>query len=93
MAVWNDRYDGDYGAYAVFAGRGECLDWLADTVMERAATLGVPVLSNEDWRTEIGRDEVRDWLGSEHEFDLVLSWSLGYPDETVSVGIRECERR
>lgn len=75
----------------MFAGRGECLDWLADTVMERAETLGVPVLSNEDWKTEIGWDEVRDWLGCEHEFDLVLSWSLGFPDETVSVGIRETE--
>lgn len=75
----------------MFASRGECLDWLADTVMERAEMLGVPVLSNDDWKTEIGRDEVRDWLGSEHEFDLVLSWSLGFPDETVSVGIRETE--
>lgn len=91
-ACWLDQYDSTYGVYCVFKSRRACLDYLVDTVFERAETLGVEVIDNEFFpeQKEISRKGVRDWLTTNGEFKLVLSYDCcGFPEEYVSVGICE----
>jgi hypothetical protein len=95
-ACWLDQYDSTYGVYCVFKSRRVCLDYLVDTVFERAETLGVKVIDNEFFpeQKEISRKEVRDWLATNGEFKLVLSYDCcGFPEEYVSVGICETTNR
>lgn len=106
MAVWLDDYDNrEFGAYKVFHERGKCLDYLVDTVFERAELLEVDVVdqSAKPIHDEFGdlvfpkmtKLQVRDQLGSGMDFGLVLKTSSVFGnlfiDEQVSVGIREVE--
>lgn len=94
IATWYDQYDNTYGTYAGFESRGKCLDYLVDTVMERAEILGVDVLDNKAFpqKIKIGPKQVRDHLGSYGEFILVLSFNeLDEPEEYVSMGICETD--
>ena len=104
MAVWLDDYDNrEFGAYKVFRERGKCLDYLVDTVFERAELLEVDVVdqSAKPIRDDVGDlvfpkmtwQQVRDQLGSGMDFGLVLRTSPSFDDlivdEQASVGIRE----
>lgn len=93
-AIWLDQYDSDYGCYCVFSSRGKALDYLVDTVFERAETLGVDVTDPDDMHRRLTRDEVRDILGGGDEFRLVLSYDcLDEPEEWVSMKVVETEVR
>ena len=101
-AVWFDDYDCDFGVYRIFRDRGAALDYLTDTVFERAKLLEVdvtdqsapPVLENNCWTfPKMTWKQVRDQLGSGMDFGLVLRTSPSFNDlivdEQASVGIRE----
>ena len=102
-AVWFDDYDCDFGVYKIFRDRGAALDYLTDTVFERAKLLEVDVVdqSAEPIRDDIGDlvfpkmtwQQVRDQLGSGMDFSLVLKTSPMFDDlvvdEQASMGIRE----
>ena len=101
-AVWFDDYDCDFGVYKIFRDRGAALDYLTDTVFERAKLLEVDVVdqSAEPIRDDIGDlvfpkmtwQQVRDQLGSGMDFSLVLKTSPMFDDlvvdEQASMGIR-----
>ena len=102
-AVWFDDYDCDFGVYRIFRDRGAALDYLTDTVFERAKLLKVDVVdqSAKPIRDDVGDlvfpkmtwQQVRDQLGSGMDFGLVLRTSPMFDDlvvdEQASVGIRE----
>lgn len=102
-AVWCDDYDCDFGVYKIFRDRGAALDYLTDTVFERAKLLGVDVVdqSAKPIRNDVGNlvfqkmtwQQVRDQLGSGMDFSLVLRASPLFDDlvvdEQASMGIRE----
>ena len=101
-AVWFDDYDCDFGVYKIFRDRGAALDYLTDTVFERAKLLEVdvtdqsapPVLENDCWAfPKMTWKQVRDWLGSGMDFGLVLraDWEYGSfsVKEQACMGIRE----
>lgn len=103
-ACWMDEYDNnDFGVYKVFRDRGAALDYLTDTVFERAELLGVdvtdqsakPVLDEDDCWTfpKMTWQQVRDQLGSGMDFGLVLraEWEFGFLSvkEQACMGIRE----
>ena len=102
-AVWFDDYDCDFGVYKVFRDRGAALDYLTDTVFERAKLLEVDVVDQyaKPIRDDVGDlvfpkmtwKQVRDQLGSGMDFGLVLraDWEYGYliVKEQACMGIRE----
>ena len=102
-AVWCDDYDCDFGVYKIFRDRGAALDYLTDTVFERAKLLEVDVVdqSAKPVRDDVGDlvfpkmtwQQVRDQLGSGMDFSLVLKTSPMFDDlvvdEQASMGIRE----
>ena len=102
-AVWFDDYDCDFGVYKIFRDRGAALDYLTDTVFERAKLLEVDVVdqSAKPIRDDVGDlvfpkmtwQQVRDQLGSGMDFSLVLKTSPMFDDlvvdEQASMGIRE----
>ena len=101
-AVWFDDYDCDFGVYKIFRDRGAALDYLTDTVFERAKLLEVdvtdqsapPVLENDCWTyPKMTWKQVRDQLGSGMDFGLVLraDWECGSLSvkEQACMGIRE----
>ena len=101
-AVWFDDYDCDFGVYRIFRDRGAALDYLTDTVFERAKLLEVdvtdqsapPVLENDCWTfPKMTWKQVRDQLGSGIDFGLVLraDWEYGSLSvkEQACMGIRE----
>lgn len=102
-ACWLDEYDNnDFGVYRVFRTRAEALDYLTDTVFERAKLLEVdvtdqsapPVLEDGCWTfPKMTWDQVRDQLGSGMDFGLVLraDWEYGFLSvkEQACMGIRE----
>ena len=101
-AVWFDDYDCDFGVYKIFRDRGAALDYLTDTVFERAKLLEVdvtdqsapPVLENNCWTfPKMTWKQVRDQLGSGMDFGLVLraDWECGSLSvkEQACMGIRE----
>ena len=101
-AVWFDDYDCDFGVYRIFRDRGAALDYLTDTVFERAKLLEVdvtnqsvpPVLENDCWTyPKMTWKQVRDQLGSGMDFGLVLraDWEYGSLSvkEQACMGIRE----
>lgn len=97
-AVWFDDYDCDFGVYEIFRDRGAALDYLTDTVFERAKLLEVDVVdqSAKPIRDDVGDlafpkmtwKQVRDQLGSGMDFGLVLraDWEYG----SLSVKEQEC---
>lgn len=103
-ACWLDEYDNnDFGVYRVFHTRAEALDYLTDTVFERAKLLEVDVV-DQSAEPVIGEDgshqfpkmtwqQVRDQLGSGMDFGLVLKADWEYGSLTVKeqacMGIRE----
>lgn len=101
-AVWCDDYDCDFGVYKIFRNRGAALDYLTDTVFERAKLLEVdvtdqsapPVFEDGCWTfPKMTWDQVRGQLGSGMDFGLVLKadWEYGYliVKEQACMGIRE----
>lgn len=102
-ACYMDEFDNnDYGVYRVFHTRAEALDYLTDTVFERAKFLEVdvtdqsapPVLEDDCWTfPKMTWDQVRDQLGSGMDFGLVLraDWEYGTLSvkEQACMGIRE----
>ena len=102
-AVWFDDYDCDFGVYEIFRNRGAALDYLTDTVFERAKLLEVDVVDqngepviDEDGNHRFPKmtwQQVRDQLGSGMDFGLVLraDWEYGSLSvkEQASMGIRE----
>lgn len=103
-ACWMDEYDSnEFGIYRVFRNRGAALDYLTDTVFERARLLEVDVVDqsaqtviNDDgdrWFPKMTWQQVRDQLGSGMDFGLVLKadWEYGYliVKEQACMGIRE----
>ena len=102
-AVWFDDYDCDFGVYKIFRDRGAALDYLTDTVFERAKLLEVDVVdqSAKPIRDDVGDlvfpkmtwRQIRDRLGSGMDFSLVLKTSPMFDDlvvdEQASMGIRE----
>ena len=101
-AVWFDDYDCDFGVYEIFRNRGAALDYLTDTVFERAKLLEVdvtdqsapPVLEDGCWTfPKMTWDQVRGQLGSGMDFGLVLraDWEYGSLSvkEQACMGIRE----
>ena len=101
-AVWFDDYDCEFGVYKIFRDRGAALDYLTDTVFERAKLLEVdvtdqsapPVLENNCWTfPKMTWKQVRDQLGSGMDFGLVLraDWECGSLSvkEQACMGIRE----
>lgn len=102
-ACYMDEFDNnDYGVYRVFHTRAEALDYLTDTVFERAKLLEVdvtdqsapPVLEDDCWTfPKMTWDQVRDQLGSGMDFGLVLraDWEYGSLSvkEQACMGIRE----
>lgn len=102
-AVWFDDYDCDFGVYKVFRDRGAALDYLTDTVFERAKLLEVDVVDqsaepiigeNGDHQfPKMTWDQVRNQLGSGMDFGLVLraDWEYGSLSvkEQACMGIRE----
>ena len=87
--------------YKVFRSRGKCLDYLTDTVFERAETLGIEVVDTggkpevRNGRTcypLMTREDVRDHLGGGYDFTLVLKYDeLMNPVDQASVGVREVD--
>ena len=102
-AVWFDDYDCDFGVYKIFRDRGAALDYLTDTVFERAKLLEVDVVDqsaepivDEDGDHQFPKmtwQQVRDQLGSGMDFGLVLraDWECGSLSvkEQACMGIRE----
>lgn len=103
-ACWLDEYDNnDFGVYRVFHTRAEALDYMTDTVFERAKFLEVDVVdqSAKPIRDDAGDlifpkmtwQQVRDQLGSGMDFGLVLKTSPSFDDlivdEQALMGIRE----
>ena len=103
-ACWLDEYDNnDFGVYRVFHTRAEALDYLTDTVFERARLLEVDVVdqsaqtvindNGDRWFPKMTWQQVRDQLGSGMDFGLVLKadWEYGYliVKEQACMGIRE----
>ena len=101
-AVWVDDYDGDSGVYKIFRDRGAALDYLTNTVFERAKLLEVDVtdqsapsvLENDCWTfPKMTWKQVRDRLGSGMDFGLVLRADREYGSlsvkEQACMGIRE----
>ena len=103
-ACYMDEFDNnDYGVYRIFHTRDEALDYLTDTVFERARLLEVDVVDqsaqtviNDDgdrWFPKMTWQQVRDQLGSGMDFGLVLKadWEYGYliVKEQACMGIRE----
>ena len=102
-AVWFDDYDCDFGVYEIFRDRGTALDYLTDTVFERAKLLEVDVVDqsaepivDKDGNHQFPKmtwQQVRDQLGSGMDFGLVLKadWGHGYliVKEQACTGIRE----
>ena len=102
-ACYMDEFDNnDYGVYRVFHTRAEALDYLTDTVFERAKLLEVdvtdqsapPVLENDCWTfPKMTWKQVRDRLGSGMDFGLVLRADREYDSlsvkEQACMGIRE----
>ena len=101
-AVWFDDYDGDFGVYKIFRDRGAALDYLTDTVFERAKLLEVdvtnqsalPVVEDNCWTfPKMTWGQVRDQLGSGMDFGLVLraDWECGSLSvkEQACMGIRK----
>ena len=103
-ACWLDEYDNnDFGVYRVFHTRAEALDYLTDTVFERAKLLEVDVVDqsaepivDKDGNHQFPKmtwQQVRDQLGSGMDFGLVLKADWEYGSLTVKeqayMGIRE----
>ena len=101
-AVWFDDYDCDSGVYKIFRDRGAALDYLTNTVFERAKLLEVDVtdqsapsvLENDCWTfPKMTWKQVRDRLGSGMDFGLVLRADREYGSlsvkEQACMGIRE----
>lgn len=102
-AVWFDDYDCDFGVYRIFRDRGAALDYLTDTVFERAKLLEVDVVDqsaepivDKDGNHQFPKmtwQQVRDQLGSGMDFGLVLKadWEYGSLSvkEQACMGIRE----
>ena len=103
-ACWLDEYDNnDFGVYRIFHTRAEALDYLTDTVFERAKLLGVDVVDQsaqpvidddgDHWFPKMTWQQVRDQLGSGMDFGLVLKadWEYGSLSvkEQACMGIRE----
>lgn len=102
-AVWCDDYDCEFGVYKIFCDRGAALDYLTDTVFERAKLLEVDVVDqsaepivDKDGNHQFPKmtwQQVRDQLGSGMDFGLVLKADWEYGSLTVkeqaSMGIRE----
>ena len=102
-AVWFDDYDCDFGVYKVFRDRGAALDYLTDTVFERAKLLEVDVVDqsaepivDKDGNhqfPEMTWEQVRDQLASGMDFGLVTRAEWEYGSLTVKeqacMGIRE----
>lgn len=103
-ACWLDEYDNnDFGVYRVFHTRAEALDYLTDTVFERAKLLEVDVVDqsaepivDKDGNHQFPKmtwQQVRDQLGSGMDFGLVLKADWEYGSLTVkeqaSMGVRE----
>ena len=101
VALWVDDYDGDLGAYQAFRSRKKCLDYLADTVLQRAAWFKVKPLDLENPVNASGRKTrypalsragVRRQLERDGRFSLAISMNDdGTPLETVSVGMAEVD--
>ena len=103
-ACWLDEYgNNDFGVYRVFHTRAEALDYLTDTVFERAKLLEVDVV-DQSAKPIIDKDgnyqfpkmawqQVRDQLGSGMDFGLVLEADWEYGSLSVKdqarMGIRE----
>lgn len=98
--VYLDEHDGNCaGVYKVFRSRAEALDYLTDTVFERAKILEVEVvdvsgkLEKRDGCTcypLMTWEQVRDRLGSGMDFSLVLDYDgMMNPVESAVMGIRE----
>ena len=103
-ACWMDEYDSnEFGVYKVFRNREAALDYLTDTVFERARLLEVDVVDQsaqtvisddgDRWFPKMTWQQVRDQLGSGMDFGLVLKadWEYGYliVKEQACMGIRE----
>lgn len=102
-AVWFDDYDCELCVYKIFRDRGAALDYLTDTVFERAKLLEVDVVDqsaepivDKDGNHQFPKmtwQQVRDQLGSGMDFSLVLKTSPMFDDlvvnEQASMGIRE----
>ena len=103
-ACWLDEYDSnEFGVYRVFRNRGAALDYLTDTVFERATLLEVDVVDQtaqpvaddggDRWFPKMTWQQVRDQLGSGMDFGLVLKadWEYGYliVKEQACMRIRE----
>ena len=99
---WVGEYHCQSGVYKIFRDRGAALDYLTDTVFERAKLLEVdvtdqsapPVLENDCWTyPKMTWKQVRDQLGSGMDFGLVLraDWECGSLSvkEQACMGIRE----
>lgn len=94
-ACWLDEYDNnDFGVYRVFHTRAEALDYLTDTVFERARLLEVDVVDqsaqtviNDDgdrWFPKMTWQQVRDQLGSGMDFGLVLKANWEFDKSSVA---------
>lgn len=102
-AVWFDDYDCDFGVYKIFLDRGAALDYLTDTVFERAKLLEVDVVDqsaepivDKDGNHQFPEttwEQVRDQLASGMDFGLVTRAEWEYGSLTVKeqacMGIRE----
>ena len=103
-ACWLDEYDSnEFGVYKVFRNRGAALDYLTDTVFERAKLLEADVVDQtaqpvtddggDRWFPKMTWQQVRDQLGSGMDFGLVLKadWEYGFlvVKEQACMGIRE----
>lgn len=103
-ACYMDEFDNnDFGVYKVFRSRGEALDYLTDTVFERAKLLGVDVVDQgaepvvdkdgHKWFPKMTWEQVRDQLGGGMDFGLVMRAEWEYGSLTVKdqayMGIRE----
>lgn len=101
-ACWLDEHcNNDSGVYKVFRSRGAALDYLTDTVFERAEVLKVDVvdiggkLERRNGRTcypLMTREQVRDQLGSGMSFSLVLNYDcVMNPIESAVMWVQEVE--
>lgn len=80
-AMYADHFgNDDFGCYRVFRSRGDALDYLTDTVFERAETLDVDVIDLDSLRvdddladaTKMTWSQVRDRLAQGYPFALGL---------------------
>ena len=98
-ALWLDDYSGEFGIYEVFTDYRKCIDYLVDTVFERAENLDVEVLDLDgdpvlrDHKVTLPlmeRSAVRRVLEEKHNFSLGLKFGhFMQPEHKVTVGIRE----